>query len=173
MRSLLRVVIVFALIGFVGSASAQKNQVQKIGHIDFAKLFQMIPGQDTIKVKYEKFQKELSDEFNKSQAEYTAKVDEFQKAEATMSNIIKQTKQKEILDIQQRLQAFQESAQQSLQAKEGELMAPSIAKAKKAIADVSKENGFSYVLNTTDGVLLYFDGGEDLMTLVKKKLNLK
>lgn len=171
MRSLLRVVIVFAFIGLAGSASAQK--VQKIGYIDFAKLFQMIPGQDTIKVKYEKFQKELSDEFNKSQAEYTAKVDEFQKAEATMSNIIKQTKQKEILDIQQRLQAFQESAQKSLQDKEGELMAPSIAKAKKGIADVSKENGFSYVLNTTDGVLLFYDGGEDIMPLVKKKLNLK
>ena len=171
MRSLLRVVIVFAFIGLAASASAQK--VQKIGYIDFAKLFQMIPGQDTIKVKYEKFQKELSDEFNKSQAEYTAKVDEFQKAEATMSNIIKQTKQKEILDIQQRLQAFQESATKSLQDKEGELMAPSIAKAKKGIADVAKENGFSYILNTTDGVLLYFDGGEDVMPLVKKKLNLK
>ena len=171
MRSLLRVVIVFALIGFVGSASAQK--VQKIGYVDFAKLFQMIPGQDTIKVQYEKFQKELSDEFNKSQSEYTAKVDEFQKAEATMSNIIKQTKQKEIVDIQQRLQAFQESAQQSLQTKESELMAPSIAKAKKGVADVAKEGGYSYVFNTTDGVLLYFDGGEDLMPLVKKKLNLK
>lgn len=171
MRSLLRVVIVFALIGFAGSASAQK--VQKIGHIDFAKLFQMIPGQDTIKTQYEKFQKELNDEFNKSQSEYTAKVDEFQKAEATMSNIIKQTKQKEIVDIQQRLQAFQESAQQSLQAKESELMAPSIAKAKKGVADVAKENGYSYVFNTTDGVVLYFDGGEDLMPLVKKKLNLK
>jgi outer membrane protein len=172
MRSLLRIVIVFALIGFVGSASAQQK-VQKIGHIDFAKLYQLIPGQDTIKAKYEKFQKELSDEFNKSQAEYTSKVDEFQKAEATMSNIIKQTKQKEILDIQQRLQAFQESAQQSLQARQNELMAPSIAKANKGIADVAKENGFSYILNTTDGVLLYFDGGDDIMALVKKKLNLK
>ncbi|MDP4290172.1 MAG: OmpH family outer membrane protein [Bacteroidota bacterium] len=172
MRSLLRIVIVFALIGFVGSASAQ-TKAQKIGHIDFAKLYQMIPGQDTIKAKYEKYQKELSDEFNKSQAEYTAKLDEFQKGEATMSNIIKQTKQKEILDIQQRLQAFQESAQQSLQTKQNELMAPTIAKANKGIADVAKENGFSYILNTTDGVLLYFDGGDDIMPLVKKKLNLK
>jgi outer membrane protein len=171
MRSLLRVVIVLAIISFAGSASAQK--VQKIGHVDFAKLFQAIPGQDTIKAKYEKFQKELSDEFNKMQAEYTTKVDEFQKTEATLSNIVKQTKQKEIIDIQQRLDAFQQSAQQSLQQKEAELMAPTIARAKKAIADVAKENGFNYILNTTDGVLLYSDGGEDIMPLVKKKLNLK
>jgi len=172
MRSLLRIAILFVLVGFIGSASAQ-TKVQKIGYIDFAKLYQLIPGQDTIKVKYEKFQKELSDEFNKSQAEYTSKLDEFQKAEATMSKIIKDTKQKEIMDIQQRLQAFQESAQQSLQTKQNELMAPSIAKANKGISDVAKENGYSYILNTTDGVLLYYEGGEDIMPLVKKKLNLK
>ena len=172
MRSLLRIAILFVLVGFIGSASAQ-TKVQKIGYIDFAKLYQMIPGQDTIKAKYEKFQKELSDEFNKSQAEYTAKLDEFQKGDATMSKIIKDTKQKEIMDIQQRLQAFQESAQQSLQTRQNELMAPSIAKANKGIADVAKENGFSYIFNTTDGVLLYYDGGEDIMALVKKKLNLK
>ena len=172
MRSLLRIVIAIALISFVGSASAQQK-VQKIGHIDFAKLYQMIPGQDTIKTKYEKFQKELTDEFQKSQAEYTSKLDEFQKAEPTMSNIIKETKRKELVDIQQRLQQFQDNAQQSLQAKQNELMAPSIAKANKAISDVAKENGFSYVLNTTDGVLLYYDGGDDIMVLVKKKLNIK
>ena len=172
MRSLLRIAILFVLVGFIWSASAQ-TKVQKIGYIDFAKLYQMIPGQDTIKTKYEKFQKELSDEFNKSQAEYTAKLDEFQKGDATMSKIIKDTKQKEIMDIQQRLQAFQESAQQSLQTIQNELMAPSIAKANKGISDVAKENGFSYILNTTDGVLLFYDGGDDIMPLVKKKLNLK
>ena len=172
MRSLLRIVIVFALISFVGSASAQ-TKVQKIGHIDFSKLYQLIPGQDTIQAKFQKFQKELSDEFQKSQAEYNSKLEEFTKAEPTMSKIIKDTKQKEIVDIQTRINAFQDNAQQSLQAKQNELMAPTIAKANKAIADVAKENGYSYVLNTTDGVLLYFDGGEDLMALVKKKLNLK
>ena len=172
MRSLLRIAILFVLVGFIGSASAQ-TKVQKIGYIDFAKLYQMIPGQDTIKAKYEKFQKELSDEFNKSQAEYTSKLDEYQKSLATLSNIIKQTKEKELVDIQDRLKAFQDQAQQSLQTKQNELMAPSIAKANKGIADVAKENGYSYILNTTDGVLLYYEGGEDIMALVKKKLNLK
>ena len=172
MRSLLRIAILFVLVGFIGSASAQ-TKVQKIGYIDFAKLYQMIPGQDTIKVKYEKFSKELNDEFNKSQAEYTSKLDEYQKSLATLSNIIKQTKEKELVDIQDRLKAFQDQAQQSLQNKQNELMAPSIAKANKGIADVAKENGYSYILNTTDGVLLYYEGGEDIMALVKKKLNLK
>ena len=172
MRSLLRIAILFVLVGFIGSASAQ-TKVQKIGHIDFAKLYQMIPGQDTITAKYQKFQKELSDEFNKSQTEYQTKLDEYQKTLATLSNIIKQTKEKELVDIQDRLKAFQESAQQSLQTKQNELMAPSIAKANKGISDVAKENGFSYILNTTDGVLLFYDGGDDIMALVKKKLNLK
>lgn len=172
MRSLLRIVIVLAIISFAGSASAQK--AQKIGHIDFLKLYQAIPGQDTVKAKYEKYQKELSEEFNKMQAEYSAKVDELQKSEATLSNIVKQTKQKEVIDIQQRLEAFQQSAQQGLQQKEAELTAPIIARAKKAISDVAKENGFTYIVNSVEGgALLYSDGGDDIMPLVKKKLNLK
>jgi len=171
MRSLLRVVIVLAIISFAGSASAQK--VQKIGHVDFAKLYAAIPGQDTIKAKYDKFQKELSDEFNKMQAEYSTKVDELQKTEATMSNIVKQTKQKEVIDIQQRLDAFQQSASKSLQEKQDELTAPIINRAKKAITEVAKENGFTYIFNTTDGVLLFSENGDDIMPLVKKKLNLK
>ena len=172
MRSLLRIVMVFAVISFVGSASAQ-TKAQKIGHIDFAKLYQLIPGRDTIEAQYNAYQKSLNDDYNKSTAEYTTKLDEYQKGMATMSNIIKQTREKELADMQQRLQQFEQGAQKDLQDKQNALMAPTIAKANKAISDVAKENGFSYILNTTDGVLLYFEGGEDIMPMVKKKLNLK
>ena len=90
-----------------------------------------------------------------------------------MSNIIKQTREKELTDMQDRLKQFEQNAQKDLQDKQNALMAPTIAKANKAINDVAKENGFSYIFNTTDGVLLYSEGGDDIMPLVKKKLNLK
>jgi outer membrane protein len=172
MRSLLKIVMVFAVISFVGSASAQ-TKVQKIGHIDFAKLYQAIPGQDTIQAQFAAYQKSLNDDYNKSTAEYTAKLEEYQKGMATMSNIIKQTREKELTDMQDRLKQFEQNAQKDLQDKQNALMAPTIAKANKAINDVAKENGFSYIFNTTDGVLLYSEGGDDIMPLVKKKLNLK
>ena len=161
--------MVFAVISFVGSASAQ-TKVQKIGHIDFAKLYQAIPGQDTIQAQFTAYQKSLNDDYNKSTAEYTTKLDEYTKGMATMSNIIKQTREKELTDMQDRLKQFEQNAQKDLQDKQNALMAPTIAKANKAINDVAKENGYAYIFDSNS--LLYFGGGEDVTALVKKKLNM-
>ena len=92
-----------------------------------------------------------------------------------MDDLIKKNKEKEILDLQERIQAFQASAQESLQKKEQELTQPIIDKARQAVKDVAKENGFTYILNTAEalGVVLFYDNGDDIMPLVKKKLNLK
>lgn len=53
-----------------------------------------------------------------------------------------------------------------------QLVQPLIDKAKKAIEEVAKENGFTYIIDTSSGALLY-SGGEDILPLVKKKLNLQ
>jgi hypothetical protein len=44
--------------------------------------------------------------------------------------------------------------------------------AKKAIEDVCKDNGFKSCIDSSAGVLLYSDPSDDIMALVKKKLNL-
>jgi outer membrane protein len=49
---------------------------------------------------------------------------------------------------------------------------PIIDKAKKAIEDVAKENGYTYIFDSSVGVLLYYENSDDIMTLVKKKLGL-
>jgi len=90
-----------------------------------------------------------------------------------MSSIIKQTKEKEILDLQRRIQEFQQTAQEDLQNKENELTAPIIEKARNAVRDVAKENGYTFIFNSTEGLLLYTEPADDIMALVKKKLGLK
>jgi outer membrane protein len=90
-----------------------------------------------------------------------------------MSAIIKQTKEKEIADLQSRMEAFQQSAQQDISDQETKLTTPFIEKAKKAIQDVAKENGFTYIFNNVEGFLLYNEGGEDIMPLVKKKMGIQ
>ena len=89
-----------------------------------------------------------------------------------MSNIIKQTKEREIQDLQTRIETFNQQAQQDLADKENELTAPVIEKAKKAVEAVAKENGYTYIFNSSQGMLLYADPGDDITTLVKKKLGI-
>ncbi len=71
--------------------------------------------------------------------------------------------------MQIRLEDFNSQAQIDLRNKEDELTAPLIERARKAVEDVAKENGYTYVFNSTEGLLLYATPSDDIMSLVKKK----
>jgi len=170
MKNLLKVLAIVVLIAVAASANAQK--ASKIGHVDFGKLLEQMPGQDTVKVVMEKYVKSLQGELQTMQSELEMKGGDYQKNAATMSSIIKATKEKEITDLQGRIEAFQQSAQQEISTKQTELITPFVTKAKQAIKDVAKEGNFAYILNSVEDILLYSDGGDDVMPLVKKKLGI-
>ncbi len=171
MKQLIRFFLVIMIAGVAFQASAQKTQ--KLGHINFAQLYEQMPGQDTVKTSFAAFQEQLQQQFQAMQTEYETKLTDYQNNQATMSSIIKQTKEKEIVDIQRRIQEFQQTAQEELMAKENELTAPIIERARTAVNEVAKENGYTFIFNSTEGLLLYSEPADDIMALVKKKLNLK
>ncbi|MCX6234582.1 MAG: OmpH family outer membrane protein [Bacteroidetes bacterium] len=167
-----RKLIVTTCVLFFAVASQAQNQ-EKFGHLDFATLYSMMPGIDSVKVQYEQYAKSVQEQYNAMQTEYQNKVVDYQSNQATLSAIIKQTKEREIQDLQSRIEAFQISAQQDLQDKEAALSEPLIEKARNAVKEVAKENGYTYILNTSGGMLLYADPSDDIMELVKKKLGIQ
>ena len=82
-------------------------------------------------------------------------------------------KAKEINDLEQRIQDFQDSAQQSLQKKKEEIYTPIIKKAEDAIKGIAKEKGYSYIFDTSVGVVLFAQESDDILPQVKTKLGLK
>jgi outer membrane protein len=170
MKNLVKVIAIVVLVGFTSLAYAQKST--KFGHVDFGKLIEQMPGQDTVRIAMNKYAQTLQDTYGAMQTELQTKIDEYTRNKETMSAIIKQTKEKEIGDLQSRMEAFQGSAQQDIADQETKLTTPFIDKAKKAIQDVAKENGFTYIFNNVEGFLLYNEGGEDIMPLVKKKMGI-
>lgn len=152
------------------NVSAQSKA--KFGHIDFAVLYAAMPGQDSIKAVFEQYTKDLQDTFASMTNEYQTKLQDYQANMATMSNLIRQNKEREIMDIQTRMEDFRTQAEQDLQQKELELTSPIIEKARQAVNDVAKENGYTYVFNRSEGLLLYSDPSDDILPLVKKKLNI-
>jgi outer membrane protein len=107
--------------------------------------------------------------------ELNNKNDAYNKESKTLTDIVKQSKEQEIIDLQRRIQEFQNNAQQQLQDENMKLFQPIYTKADKAIKEVGKENGFIYVLDVAKGSLLYFDETKstNILSLVKAKLNLK
>ena len=168
MKNIIKLFVVVLVLGFSSSIQAQ---TQKIGHLNFQELITLMPGQEEINKNLEAHVAGLEAQLAAMQSEYETKVTDYQATQATMSEIIRQTKEKEIMDLQQRIEAFNQQAQYEIQNKQMELTQPLIKKAQDAITAVAKENGFTYIINANEQILLY-SGGTDILPLVKAKLGL-
>lgn len=159
------------LAAFCTGASAQK--ALKFGHINSNDLLEVMPEKDTAEKKLQDFAKQLELQLSAMSGEYEKKIADYQANVGVMNEVVKQSKEEEIMDLEKRIREFQGKAQTSLQSKEQELMKPLVEKAKNAIENVAKENGFSYVFDSGSGALLYKPESEDILPLVKKKLGLQ
>ena len=107
------------------------------------------------------------------QSEYQSEIQDYQDNEATYSDLVKQDKIAEIQGLEQRIGTFQQSAQESLQRKEVELLSPILEKLQNAINEVAEDGDYTYIFdNNTGGMLLYSKESENISSLVKKKLGL-
>ena len=157
------------LLCFLTLTSIAQN---KFGYIDSQELLLLMPERKNAENEVQNFAKSLEAQLGSMTAEYQESVEEYQANEATYTDLVKQDKVAEITGLEQRIQTFQQNAQQSLQAKEQELLEPILSKARKAIEDVALEGGFTYIFDKSQGSILYAKESENVLSLVKKKLKL-
>ena len=168
MRNFFRVIL-FVFLLFAGGLSAQ---TVKFGHIDFQQLLQVMPERDAAQKAYQKFQADLESQYTAMQKELTDKGKAYVAQQKTLAEAVRASKEEELQSIQQRMQTFQQQAQENLQKEESRLFQPLVEKAKKAVADVGKEQGLLYVFDV-NGLLYHSEQSLDLFPLVKKKLGVK
>ena len=169
--------IVIASIAVVVALFGQKAMSQnlKFGHINRNELIQSLPEFDSANVQLQNFQKELVNALELMSVELNNKNDAYTKESKNYTDIVKQTKEQELMDMNRRIQEFQTSAQEQLQNKQMELFQPITAKVDKTIQDVGKENGLVYVFDVSGGQVLYVDEAKstNILTLAKTKLGVK
>ena len=162
------IAIAICLFAFGGNTMAQKNL--KLGHINSQELMQIMPGRDSVQTVLQAEVAELETTLKQMQAEAEKRYNDYVANQAGWTDLIRQTKQREIQDMSARIQEFQENAQKQLQDREAELTKPIIDRAKKAIDDVAREGNYTYIFD--GAALLYSQDSEDIMPLVKKKLGI-
>tara|TARA_B100001758_G_C18378796_1_gene595924 strand:- start:1197 stop:1694 length:498 start_codon:yes stop_codon:yes gene_type:complete len=162
-------ITLLALLFIITLSSIAQN---KFGYIDSQELLMLMPERKKAETEVQEFAKSLESQLGSMTAEYQQSVQEYQANESTYTDLVKQDKVAEITGLEQRIQAFQQNAQQSLQAKEQELLEPILAKARKAIEDVATEGNYTYIFDKSIGSILYAKEGENVLSLVKKKLKL-
>jgi len=166
------VLVTFLALFFLGFNANAQTKI-KLAHVNSQELMKIMPGVDTAQKAIQDFAGHLEDELKAMYAEFEKKYADYERDGALMPQITRNAKEKELQDLQARIRKFEQDAQDVLQEKQEELLKPIIDRAKKAIEDVAKENGYNYVFDSGTGTLLYSDESDDIMGLVKKKLGIK
>jgi outer membrane protein len=173
MKRFIGIVTIMIIVTLTGQTIIAQNM--KFAHINSEELIQALPEFDSANVNLENFRKELINALELMSVELNNKSEAYNKEMKNLSEIVKQNKEQELVDMNRRIQEFQNNAQQQLQDKQLELLQPIYTKVDKAIKDVGKENGFMYVFDVAKGSLLYFDETKstNILALAKAKLGIK
>lgn len=173
MKTLLNRLLLVAFLAGAFTLNAQNHT--KVGHVNVDELIMSMPETRAAQTELEKFAKSLEEDLMAMQSELEGKINNFRAKEKEMTDLTRETKYKEIQELDQRIQEYRTRAQEALQQKEVELLTPVLDKAQQAIVEVGKAGGYAYVLDSSQskGVVIYLDGGHDLMKDVKTKLGIQ
>ncbi len=165
------IVALVALLAFSASAMAQKNI--KLGHINSNELMQIMPGRDSAQAALQKEVEALQAELETMNKEFETKYNDYVAKRDQLSELIRKTKESDLQNMRARIEESQTNAQKLLEERQEALLKPIVDRAKKAIEEVGKENGYTYIFDSGIGTVLYSQDSDDIMPLVKKKLGLK
>ena len=102
---------------------------------------------------------------------YNKMLDDYEKNQAVLSEIVKKNKEAELLDKEKRLREFEQTASESLQKRNSDLIQPILDKILKAVDKVAGENGFTYILDVSKGSVVFTSkDSQNINPLVLKEL---
>ena len=169
----MRKLILTFCVMMAASTAINAQTTVKLGHIDRQALMLMLPERKAAEGKMQDFAKTLDSRLKAMGQEYQDKVAAAQARADSMTKTEQQMAMREIQELEQRISDAQDKAKDDLSKQESELLAPMVERTTKAIKDVAAENHFTYVFDSSTGMVLYSDGGIDLMPLVKTKLGIQ
>ena len=106
-----KILTICAALLVAASAFAQP----KNGYVNTTELIQLLPAMDTVRTQLESAQKETYETYQAMIEEYQTKATTFQQKQASWGTAIRESKQKELTEIGNRIQEFEQSANQDLQ----------------------------------------------------------
>ena len=146
----------------------------KLGHINSQELLAAMPETDSAQIQLERVAKQHELVLEEMQVEFNKKFNEYNKNYKTYTDLIRSTKESELQDLQERMQSFQETAEQDIAQKRIELFKPIQDKAIKAVNTVAEEKGFTYIFDVGTGAVVYSAKNTiDILPFVKEKLGIK
>ena len=174
MKKFLKLTLAVVLMMSAGTVYAQK-----FGRVDLAAVVINMAEFKEAQANLEAYGRDLQDQLEQIQVEFNTKYAEYEKNVGTYTDAVRQLKESELTQLQQRFTDFQQLAQQDMQRKEAEIMNPIYEKANEAVKKVATAGGYMAIFSTAgdqpgSAGLAYFDAAEltDITAQVKAELGI-
>ena len=145
---------------------------QKIGHVSSQEIMAVMPETKKMAERLDSLQGVYETQLANMQEEFNKKLTEFQQQQATMTAGVREFRQQELAEMEQRTQMFYQTVQKELQAKQVEYLQPVQTKLLEAINKVGAAQGCTYVMDKA-GMLYIAPDALDLTPAVKAELGIK
>ena len=145
---------------------------QTFGRVNFNELVMLAPEMDTARETISASQKEAEETYAAMVEEYQGKLNQYQQKQATWTAAIRESKERELMEIQNRIQEFQQSISQELQQQQNQLTAPIQEKVNQVVTDLAKAKGLTALFDVSQAI--YFDETKviDITADARKALNI-
>jgi outer membrane protein len=159
------------IIGFV--LDGLQAQKLKYGYVNADKILSEMPEIEIANKELEGYVKEINDYISSKNEEYKKKFTDFQQNEKSLSDLIKADRQEELNKLAANIKQFQLDAQTTINKKKQDLYQTAISKLKDAIKAVAKENAYRFIIDNSNGQLIYSEEEDNVDNLVRKKLGIQ
>ena len=156
-----KIIVLIAAAAFTFTAASAQSY--KFAHVNFQELVQLMPEMDSARVQMDAANQETQETYGAMVQEFQDKYSQYEQKSGEWSAAIRQSKERELTEIQNRIQDFEQSVQQEI---------PIYQKAQETVNNLAKEGGYIYVFDTTQ--VLYVDTAQstDLTPQARTALNI-
>ena len=151
-----------AVVSFAASA-----QDFKFGYVNYTELVQLMPEMDSVREQLEAQERETYETLGAMYEEYQTKAQQFQQKESTWTPAIRDSKMKELQEIESRFQESQQIFSQELQQMQQILQAPVMEKAQNTVVELAKAKGLAFVFEETQ--MIYIDPAQGINLTVEAR----
>jgi outer membrane protein len=169
----LKQITVFLFCTLIFQVSQAQSNL-KIGHVNFQEIVQEHPSADSIRNVLETEAQEMENLYNEMIIEHESKLGVFEKEKSGYSDFVKSSKEKELILMTQKIQLYNQTAEQQLQKRNMELTKPIYDQINTLIKEISDQYKFSYILEVGSGAVAYVSpDSQNITPLVIEKLTPK
>jgi outer membrane protein len=171
-----KIFLLLTLFAFIASVQAQDV---KIGYTSAYLILPHVPAYMKAQDSLKKTETALTNTLMEKQKDFEAKVKKFEvdRQDPNAIPVLLETRARDLQKIQQEIAQERELYSQELQKMQSKLQTPILQKVKTAIEEVGKENGYTFILSSQDGMgqdnFLFSTDKIDVTILVLNKLGVK